>query len=187
MAYQELRQRALNLNQQEAGKHPCSKGNGACCEPDIFITNNDARHIRQEVSQGRIPLKIVRDAKKRLTIKDSDRCAFLGSNNQCTIYEARPLICILTGAGAGAARPDTVAEVARYKATGVDTEISCLKTSNSSCEGCFKEMVQTNFKFKASSIAEYDDILNEDIRAGARKGTRVTGLIDMNEFIKGLH
>lgn len=187
MAYQELRARALNLNQQEAGKHPCSKGNGACCEPDIFLTNNDARHIRQEISQGRIPLKIVRDAKKRLTVKNRERCAFLGDDNQCTIYEARPLICILTGAGSGDGSvglvvkfPDTIRAVAKYKATGEDTAISCRRTSDPSCQDCIKVMKQTDFKYKASSIAAYEEILQGDIAAGKE-------IITMNKFIKGLH
>lgn len=183
MAYQELRQRALNLNQQEAWKHPCSEGNGACCEPNIFITNNDALHIRQAVSQRRIPLNVVQDAKRRLRIKDRQRCAFLGEDNLCTIYEDRPLICILAGAGARTRRANTIKAVEKFKTTGEDTAIPCQDASNSSCEDCFKVMEQTGFTFNASSIAEYEEISNQNLAGGRGKGL---GIVDMNKFIKDL-
>lgn len=177
MAYQELRLRALKLNEQQAGKHPCSMGNGGCCEPDIAMSNNDALNIRQAALQGRIHLNVISDAKRRVRDKNRERCAFLGDNNQCTIYEDRPLICILTGAGGKPITTDTLRAVADFRAIGQDTEISCRRVNDPSCRDCFKVMEQGDYKYKASAIAEFDEILKEDL---------ARGIVFMSKVIKDL-
>ncbi len=61
---------------------------------------------------------------------------------------------------------DTIKAVEKFKVTGEDSEISCRRTSDPSCIDCFKRMEETDFKYKASSIAIHEEILKEDTRRG---------------------
>lgn len=165
-SYQELRERALALNQKEGSKHPCVRGNGACCEPDIQITADDALNIRQSAMKGLIPLNVIQDAKKRVRNKNRQRCAFLGDDNECSIYEFRPLVCIITGTGGKPRTEDVRKAVDLFKITGKDTEISCTKVTDASCVDCFKSMSEAGFKYNASSIGEFDAIVSGSVKKG---------------------
>lgn len=83
------------IHQKHAASMECKKGCSKCCKTDISIFEIES----QRISDWFLSLEI--DEQKRLkdmwqTPHQEGYCTFLYSD-QCTIYEARPLICRTQG------------------------------------------------------------------------------------------
>lgn len=96
--YSELRELQQNLNENYTEFNLC-EGTGDCCEPNLFILNQDMEVIKSGVKQGDIPLDVVQRAKERARDPNLTNCSFLSNDNRCTIYPFRPLVCMYYGYG----------------------------------------------------------------------------------------
>lgn len=80
-------------------------GNGACCTSEVPLTKGDVGIIERDIRHGRISREVVNAAIARSQDPErSEQCPFLDFENRCSIYESRPLICIVWGIG-GAPSP----------------------------------------------------------------------------------
>ncbi len=77
----------------------CSKGCAFCCNVNVHISEGETEcminycrekniGINKEVLQAQLNL-----SNEERPLHKNSRCAFLGEDNECTIYEARPLNC----------------------------------------------------------------------------------------------
>lgn len=66
----------------------CSKGCAACCEIAVDITELEASYIERNTGRR---MKV--GVQSSPTRHSTTRCPFLGSENECTIYEYRPFAC----------------------------------------------------------------------------------------------
>lgn len=94
-----LQQNATGFFDKIQAKHPeameCKKGCSKCCQTDISVFDIEADRIRVWFSAQDIK---VQDELKTLWTENppTGSCTFLYSE-QCSIYEARPLICRTQG------------------------------------------------------------------------------------------
>jgi len=70
----------------------CRKGCSACCSQIFRITPADSWIIKDHIKKLSDPEKEIL-LKKALAYKIHDPCPALGESGECTIYEARPVIC----------------------------------------------------------------------------------------------
>lgn len=155
-SYIELRREALEINRTEGLKHPCQKGKGECCEPDIVITEGDASLIQRGAMDGKIPQSVLGKAIERATDLRRDRCPFLGEENECTIYDLRPIICVLTGAGAA---PFPLG-------SRVTEDVPANQVSDPSCVTCFNSLQESGFKYSKDAVNGFDRIMSAVSRSG---------------------
>jgi uncharacterized protein len=75
----------------------CAEGCHDCCAPDLSVTQIEAEMIREFITARP---EIVEQLKTLATLNphQGTRCALLNAEGQCSIYEARPLICRSHGA-----------------------------------------------------------------------------------------
>ena len=83
------------ISQKHSTQMECKKGCSKCCKTDISVFEIEATRISEWLTSQ------TEEEKKRLfalwsTPHQEGYCAFL-YNDQCTIYEARPLICRTQG------------------------------------------------------------------------------------------
>jgi hypothetical protein len=96
--YAKLRRMAEIDNSLLSDEHACRRGCSVCCEAKVPVTSTDAAYVQNAVRRGDIPPEVVLAAKQKADTKNRS-CPFLAEGS-CTIYEQRPLICIITGYGA---------------------------------------------------------------------------------------
>ncbi len=75
-------------------------GDGACCTSQVPLTKGDVGIIIEDIRRGRISREVVDATIDRSQDPErSEQCPFLDTENRCSIYESRPLICIIWGVG----------------------------------------------------------------------------------------
>lgn len=94
--YQKVSEFEAKLSPETASRSQCRAGCSQCCYVDLSVFEVEARNIRNWFTALRP------DEQSSLRLKWSEqkaipgRCEFL-RNDQCTIYDARPLICRTQG------------------------------------------------------------------------------------------
>lgn len=76
-----------------AAGHPCVAGNAECCTADAELISQDIDHLFEAFRSGQLPIEILHEAVAR-GLEENARCPFLDDENNCTVYEYRPLICV---------------------------------------------------------------------------------------------
>lgn len=77
----------------------CKKGCSFCCHDDIKMTSFEADylldHIKKKgIKHNRSLVKVQNRAKDFSKLKfNKKKCPLLGEEGECTVYEARPMIC----------------------------------------------------------------------------------------------
>ena len=78
----------------------CTKGCSFCCYGEVQISNIEASYFLNKIDGTKGNEEIL---KKQNSVKDfkelkwvDTRCPMLGENEECTVYENRPLICRMT-------------------------------------------------------------------------------------------
>jgi Fe-S-cluster containining protein len=78
----------------------CTKGCSFCCHGEVQISNIEASYFLNKIGESKGNEEIL---KKQNSVKDfkelkwvNTRCPMLGENEECTVYEDRPLICRMT-------------------------------------------------------------------------------------------
>ncbi len=93
--------RELGLQAMSIEPSACvADGAAACCTSEVPITKGDIGIIVGDIRKGKISREVVDAAIVRSKDPErSEQCPFLDSDNRCSIYESRPLICITWGIG----------------------------------------------------------------------------------------
>lgn len=95
--YISARNMALRAN-AIANASSCRKA--FCCEASVPLTKGDLGIIVKGIRSGEITDDIVSDAIARSQDPEKNKiCPFLTSEERCSIYDHRPLTCILWGIG----------------------------------------------------------------------------------------
>ncbi|WP_141733190.1 YkgJ family cysteine cluster protein [Oligoflexus tunisiensis] len=93
------------LNEVSLGARPpisCKAGCGACCHQKVDLGTLEGDKIRQHLAENRIEVDTGRLEKQASAMKNGSfqklsyeerRCIFLGDDQNCRIYSARPLMC----------------------------------------------------------------------------------------------
>lgn len=88
--------------QQSAIEPTCAKGCGACCHLEVEVTQDEGELLARLVLDGlsidpaRLAVQAARPRRSAdwgFPIREDNRCVFLGDDDACRIYEARPSIC----------------------------------------------------------------------------------------------
>lgn len=152
--YTEIRAR-LQAAQDRAPIQPCIKGKANCCDRSVGLSRADASYLQRAIDQGQIPAPVVERARKNALDRKNDRCPFLDENKACTIYSARPLICMAWGIG-GRPRPEsTPALIARkqiQERTGTEQTVTADEIVMYVCASCSEEIKGSNPSYLLSSI-----------------------------------
>ncbi len=83
-------------------KTTCHKGCGSCCYFEVEVTTEEASRLAElilgglEINHSHLELqagRISRSSKWESGITDTNRCVFLGDDEACRVYEARPSAC----------------------------------------------------------------------------------------------
>lgn len=143
-------------NKMDWKSHPCIMGCGRCCDGTTPVNGNDEEVIEAAFDRGEIKLKTIKAAQRRVN-NGTTKCGFLNEKKECTIYESRPAICAVTGAGGvpSSAYPETKHAVENMLATGANEEIPAAKLVSSMCPDCATEMSRRGTTFSAKTIAAY--------------------------------
>lgn len=83
----EVDARAAALATHHAARLVCRRGCSACCVDDITVFELEAEKIRRGAA----------DFLATATPHPPGRCAFLGEEGECRIYELRPYVCRTQG------------------------------------------------------------------------------------------
>ncbi|MBC7712549.1 MAG: YkgJ family cysteine cluster protein [Rhizobacter sp.] len=83
------------IHQKHASQMECRKGCSKCCQTDISIFEIEAERVT-DWFKAQAPEEQARLRELWNTPNQQSYCTFL-YNDQCTIYEARPLICRTQG------------------------------------------------------------------------------------------
>lgn len=80
------------------GPHtPCRRGCASCCHMATTISSIEAAQIGKAIGRtpkpGRPPLDVAETRKAEIDKWHLTPCTFLGLENECTIYDVRPLAC----------------------------------------------------------------------------------------------
>lgn len=141
--YEVIRERAKDANEKFPSSF-CLKGKARCCIRDVPITPADAQFLYEGFRSGQIPDAVRQGALKNMSDQTrGNRCPFLGEDNQCTIYDHRPLVCIVFGLG-GQPRTREIAlqleeAMKIQQATGVEQYISRESIQVYMCPSCIEE------------------------------------------------
>lgn len=98
--YQKVAEFEQNLSSNFKDKLECKKGCQQCCYVDLSVFEIEAKNIAAYLNENQSPIK------EKLSLKQADRedfngvlskpCHFL-REDECTIYDVRPLICRTQG------------------------------------------------------------------------------------------
>ena len=99
--YRELRTRVDALFGEIRARHPdsfaCRLGCHACCKPGLTVNALEREEIARFLStHPELFAELL--AMEKTDPHSGKRCAFLGSEGTCRIYESRPLVCRSHGA-----------------------------------------------------------------------------------------
>lgn len=151
--YMNLRRIANENNDTIAGDHPCRRGCSACCTREVPVATTDAQHIQTAVSRGAIPLETIETAKKNAS-GHSRSCPFLFEGN-CSIYEFRPLLCAITGAGGVATSKKQLEQLNSGEVEGLPVK----NLSSSMCREGHAILARNNTVFSKQSIQDTQEVL----------------------------
>ncbi|MDQ3280369.1 MAG: YkgJ family cysteine cluster protein [Acidobacteriota bacterium] len=87
LLHDEIDARAKALAEAHRERMQCRRGCFGCCVDDITVFEVEAERIRSGAAE------LLRNG----TPHPPGRCAFLGSEGQCRIYELRPYVCRTQG------------------------------------------------------------------------------------------
>ena len=80
----------------------CKKGCGACCHLEVEITDTDASVLHQAIKEGAVIglNRLLNQGQRNRQSEEwkrgaveANRCLFLGIDNSCSVYSARPATC----------------------------------------------------------------------------------------------
>ncbi len=151
--YMNLRHIADQNNASIGSDHPCRRGCSACCTREVPVATTDAKHIQAAVSRGAIPLETVEMAKRNAS-GHGRSCPFLADGN-CTIYEFRPLICAITGAGGVATSKRQIEQLNSGEVEGLPVK----NLSSSMCREGHAILARNNVMFTRQSITDTQEVL----------------------------
>lgn len=151
--YMRLRHIANQNNETISDDHPCRRGCSACCTREVPLSRADAQHIQKAVTSGVIPLEVVEMAKQKAETKNRS-CPFL-DQGQCTIYEHRPLICAMTGAGGVANSRKQLEQLNSGQIEGIPVR----NLSSSMCKEGHAILANSGASFTAQALEDTQDIL----------------------------
>ncbi len=151
--YMYLRHIANQNNKTIEGNHPCRRGCSACCTREVPVARTDAQHIQSAVNRGTISADLVDMAKKNAA-GHGRSCPFL-LDGSCSIYEQRPLICAMTGAGGVANSPKPLEQLNRDEILGIPVR----NLSSSMCKEGHALLAQANVSFTKQSIHDTQEVL----------------------------
>ena len=81
---------------------PCKKGCAGCCHTQVSVTDDEAALLVSNIEDGlkidfnklEKQMKAANDETDFYSLSYEDRmCVFLGSDNQCQVYQDRPSVC----------------------------------------------------------------------------------------------
>jgi len=172
--YSRLWQEAGTINERmEAINHPCTPGNGICCEnPKIDITVLDFEKAKALVLMGIISKEIVEAAASRI---GGVACPFFDpADRLCTLrndelgYNAQPLICkdtgmpaIVTTEGVEALakkNPKAARDLIRDAERGTLKEAPLFACQSTMCSSCHEQLEQSNHQVKIEEIVHAEEV-----------------------------
>jgi Fe-S-cluster containining protein len=174
-SYIKLRNEVLELNATYSDYCLCRGIEGSCCKPDIKMLPEDQEIIVEAIRRGDIPAETIHRAVERARKPGLDRCAFLGDDNRCTIYEHRPVLCIQHGNG-GLPKSKPVAMKA-MRSPGNKT-IAISEIEQFSCNAC-AEHVTGKQRLPLAMVGKSVAIL-----VTIQQGEQHYGMPRMNDFLK---
>ena len=80
------------LFQKHQSQMKCSQGCHGCCLPNLTVSRIEADAIHHHLKQDEGSLQTILELETQ-NIYQNTRCTFLNQEGQCSIYEARPLVC----------------------------------------------------------------------------------------------
>ncbi len=141
--YKNLRSLAevINLHPED---NPCTKGNGNCCTIYAPVSPDDWEHILEGKKLGEITPEVFESAITNAQNPMRVSCPFLNRDRQCSIYDRRPLDCMVWGIAGTPDLNSKEVETASKKmsTTQVDQRLSLNCVRPFTCESCklsFKE------------------------------------------------
>jgi hypothetical protein len=170
MNYFELRRNIKQQSDALPSDHPCRNGNGRCCnERDIPVTPSDERYIAAGIRSGKISAETVFRARKNAKDSSVGHCPFLGPDKKCTIYEFRPIVCVVTGIGAKPNDPAKLqAENYHMKRTGEDRGFPSDSTQSCMCKPCHLELNKKEKRFSISGMMGMQDVFTHLAAEGTK-------------------
>lgn len=153
--YQNLRNISETINKTSTNKL-CKKGKGLCCTIYAPVIPEDGNLILDSIQKGTIDNNTVVRAIKNAQNPMRVSCPWL-ENGECSIYDQRPLTCMIWGV-AGRPKMDDkrVREaVIKLNTTRQDQQISASCITAFSCESCHQRISPNdNFSLGVSIISK---------------------------------
>ena len=81
-----------NLFQKHQSSMACTQGCHGCCLPNLTVSRIEADTIHRYLNQPSINLVSILDLETQNPHQNT-RCSFLDGQGECSIYDARPLVC----------------------------------------------------------------------------------------------
>jgi Fe-S-cluster containining protein len=81
-----------HLFQKHQTSMACVQGCHQCCLPDLTVSRIEADAIHQHLNQESTDLDLILDLETQ-NPHSGTRCSFLTKKGDCSIYDARPLVC----------------------------------------------------------------------------------------------
>lgn len=139
--YMRARESALYANSIEPSS--CI-GDAACCDAEVPVSSGDIGVIIRDIRNGKIARNVIDDAVRRNQDPErNNRCPFLTEGNKCSIYESRPIVCVVWGIGGLPIDEESYQQsVNEWKVTGESQQYPNMLLEQSTCIGC---RIQTCF------------------------------------------
>lgn len=155
--------RIATLNVETMGpKHPCQKGKGSCCERNSLMCTEDTELLLAAITQGLIAPDILKTSIVNIRSQKSNNCPFLSTQlRTCTIYQYRPLRCMIAGVCGTVSSQDVIDRaIAQIRMTSTDLGIDVAFLSNQLlCKSCFRIMNQRHDRMSTQTVIDSSDIL----------------------------
>lgn len=94
--YRDLQKRVdekfAEIHRAQAEHMACRSGCHSCCKPDLTLSLLEAEAIRSYLAEHPETAARAQQAEAEDPFRGK-RCSFLAATGDCTIYEARPLVC----------------------------------------------------------------------------------------------
>lgn len=125
-----------------------------CCETDVPLTKDDIGIIVNGIRSGEISSGVIKDAIARSEDPEQNGiCPFLTPERRCSIYDHRPLVCVVWGIGGDPLdEKDYDLAVERYKQGKSDTYPNMLLIQ-ANCIPCRIETHPDSTPIEANELA----------------------------------
>lgn len=176
--YMLAREMALRAN--EIGPSSCV-GNGACCESTTPLVIGDAGLIIRDIRSGKISSETINETISRSQDpKRQTLCPFLNTENRCSIYESRPLTCVVWGIGGLPLDGEDYARAIRgWERSGIPDTYPNIDLNQLTCLKCRLSTASNSTKIEANELALKASRFAE-IRTERRRGGQYT----VSQFVK---